>query len=99
MAMNTKDLGGPLLASVSRSFYLTIRILPAALRAPIGLAYLLARASDTIADTADATPAVRLKHLASFEQMIASGTTVGLADLQHEIRPTAPGEIELIAKL
>ena len=52
--MNTAELGGPLLKSVSRSFYLTIRILPARLQAPIGLAYLLARASDTIADTADA---------------------------------------------
>ena len=53
MAMNTNDLGGPLLASVSRSFYLSIRLLPRRLRAPIGLAYLLARASDTIADSAD----------------------------------------------
>ena len=50
--MTPRDLGGPLLASVSRSFYLTIRILPAKLRGPIGLAYLLARASDTIADSA-----------------------------------------------
>jgi farnesyl-diphosphate farnesyltransferase len=40
-----------LLKDVSRSFYLTLRILPAAIREPIGLAYLLARATDTIADT------------------------------------------------
>jgi phytoene/squalene synthetase len=37
--------------SVSRSFYLTIRFLPRPLREPVGLAYLLARATDTIADT------------------------------------------------
>ncbi len=97
--MKTADLAGPLLASVSRSFYLTIRILPAALRAPIGLAYLLARASDTIADTADADAAVRRKHLAALAEMIRTGTTAGLVDLQREIRPAAEGERELIEKL
>jgi len=38
------------LKGVSRSFYLTLRVLPKSLREPIGLAYLLARAADTIAD-------------------------------------------------
>ena len=40
-----------LLPAVSRSFYLSLRVLPAAVRKPIGIAYLLARTSDTIADT------------------------------------------------
>ena len=40
-----------LLRDVSRSFYLTLRVLPSAVREQIGLAYLLARAADTIADT------------------------------------------------
>jgi farnesyl-diphosphate farnesyltransferase len=40
-----------LLKQVSRSFYLTLRVLPRSLRTPISLAYLLARAADTIADT------------------------------------------------
>lgn len=40
-----------LLRQVSRSFYLTLRVLPAAIRPQIGLAYLLARSTDTIADT------------------------------------------------
>jgi farnesyl-diphosphate farnesyltransferase len=40
-----------LLKEVSRSFYLTLRILPGAIRPQIGIAYLLARATDTIADT------------------------------------------------
>ena len=97
--MKTADLAGPLLASVSRSFYLTIRILPAALRAPIGLAYLLARASDTIADSADADATARRKHLAAFAEMIRNGTTVGIGDLQREIRPAAAGERDLIEKL
>ncbi len=40
-----------LLRQVSRSFYLTLRVLPAQIRPQIGLAYLLARTTDTIADT------------------------------------------------
>ncbi|TCG04219.1 farnesyl-diphosphate farnesyltransferase [Paraburkholderia steynii] len=52
---------GPLLKGVSRSFYLTLRILPAGMRDPIGLAYLLARAADTIADTALIRPSSGLR--------------------------------------
>jgi farnesyl-diphosphate farnesyltransferase len=40
-----------LLRQVSRSFYLTLRILPRSIRSQLSLAYLLARASDTVADT------------------------------------------------
>jgi len=43
--------GTDLLRQVSRSFYLTLRVLPGAIRPQVGLAYLLARATDTIADT------------------------------------------------
>jgi farnesyl-diphosphate farnesyltransferase len=97
--MTTADLGGRLLASVSRSFYLSIRILPAALREPIGLAYLLARASDTIADSAAASTEVRLGHLAAFQRMTQSLSPAGLAELQRDIQPPDPGERELIAEL
>ena len=45
------DLLTHLLRDVSRSFYLTMRVLPASIRPQISLAYLLARATDTIADT------------------------------------------------
>ncbi|PRH07083.1 farnesyl-diphosphate farnesyltransferase [Burkholderia multivorans] len=47
---------GDLLKNVSRSFYLTLRVLPDGMREPVGLAYLLARAADTIADTALVVP-------------------------------------------
>ena len=47
---NTEELLGPILRDVSRSFYLTLRILPKS-RQSIGLLYLLARTTDTIADT------------------------------------------------
>lgn len=40
-----------LLRATSRSFYLTLRVLPRAIRPQIALAYLLARTADTIADT------------------------------------------------
>ncbi len=65
---------GAILASVSRSFYLTIRVLPAPVRRPIALAYLLARTSDTIADSAGIPAAERLEVLREFGRAIANGT-------------------------
>ena len=52
-ATSLSKLRGSLLARVSRSFYLSIRLLPKKLRDPVSLGYLLARASDTIADTTE----------------------------------------------
>jgi farnesyl-diphosphate farnesyltransferase len=52
-----------ILRSVSRSFYLSIRFLPAQLREPIALAYLLARTSDTVADTSQIPVTVRMETL------------------------------------
>lgn len=40
-----------LLQATSRTFYKTMRVLPSGIRPQIGLAYLLARTTDTIADT------------------------------------------------
>jgi farnesyl-diphosphate farnesyltransferase len=68
-----------LLKDVSRSFYLTLSILPAAVRPQIGLAYLLARTSDTIADTAIVPVEKRLEALAFFRERIA-GTNRTLLD-------------------
>ena len=58
------------LRRVSRAFYLTIRVLPGALRTPVGLAYLLARAADTIADARAAPPARRLDALRRFRHTL-----------------------------
>ena len=52
-----------LLQSVSRSFYLSIRFLPVQLREPIALAYLLARATDSVADTPGISVPVRIETL------------------------------------
>jgi farnesyl-diphosphate farnesyltransferase len=97
--MRTDDLGGQLLRSVSRSFYLTIRILPARLRPPIGLAYLLARASDTIADSADISPAERREHLSRFNALVQQGGRDGIEQIQARIRSEHAGENVLIAEL
>lgn len=48
-----------LLREVSRSFYLTIHHLPEPMRPAIAAGYLLARASDSVADTSTAAPAQR----------------------------------------
>ncbi len=61
--LETEGKKNVLLESVSRSFYLTIRALPKALRQPIRTAYLLARATDTIADTSSIPMLDRLRHL------------------------------------
>ncbi|MBB6147015.1 farnesyl-diphosphate farnesyltransferase [Silvibacterium bohemicum] len=61
---------GPLLKSVSRSFYLTLRVLPVGMRGPVGLAYLLARAADTIADTSLITPEKRMDLLLSLRSQV-----------------------------
>jgi farnesyl-diphosphate farnesyltransferase len=51
MTASSPDLLTHLLRDVSRSFYRTLRLVPARVRPQIGVAYLLARATDTIADT------------------------------------------------
>jgi farnesyl-diphosphate farnesyltransferase len=68
MAAIQDDLIGTLLRDVSRSFYLTLRILPGAIRPQISLAYLLARASDTIADTTALPRARRVAALKEFRR-------------------------------
>lgn len=64
------DLGNAVLKGVSRSFYLTIRLLPRLMREPVSVGYLLARASDTIADT-EAVPAeLRKECLSIFHEAL-----------------------------
>ena len=62
--MSTRShLQTTILRSVSRSFYLSIRFLPTQLREPIALAYLLARTTDTVADTTGISGAMRTETL------------------------------------
>jgi farnesyl-diphosphate farnesyltransferase len=60
-----------LLKATARSFYLTLRVLPPAVRPQISLAYLLARTTDTIADTEIVPLAQRLDSLANLRAHIA----------------------------
>lgn len=60
-----------LLKPVSRSFYISIRLLPKALREPVALGYLLARTSDTIADGNAVDVEKRIELLDCFARAIA----------------------------
>ena len=80
-----RELGGQLLASVSRSFYLTLKALPRELREPISLAYLLARTADTIADTASVPAQVRIECLNDFESLVQSSNDEVKARLSSRI--------------
>jgi farnesyl-diphosphate farnesyltransferase len=61
---------------------LTLRVLPAGMRDPIGLAYLLARAADTIADTSLIAPEQRLALLLSLRARV-NGAPDESAQLQR----------------
>jgi farnesyl-diphosphate farnesyltransferase len=67
-----------LLRATSRSFYLTLRVLPAAVRPQIGLAYLLARTTDTIADTEILPVTERLAALSKLRERILGQSSVPL---------------------
>lgn len=78
-----------LLKAVSRSFYLTLRMLPGSVRPQIGVAYLLARTTDTIADTELVPVGGRLAALNDYRERILGERTepVGfgaLADAQPQ---------------
>jgi len=81
-----------LLRGVSRSFYLSIRLLPAPLRRPIAVAYLLARAADTLADTADLPAGERRAHLETWAEAVdgrvlaraVAGLSAAFAPLQQD---------------
>jgi farnesyl-diphosphate farnesyltransferase len=76
MAFRSKQKLDSLLRDVSRSFYLTLRVLPSAIRPQISLAYLLARTSDTIADTELVLLDQRLAALESLRGRIAGENSV-----------------------
>lgn len=71
-----RDLETEVLKGVSRSFYLTLRLLPAPMRPAASLGYLLARTSDTIADTAAVPVDERLAALEGFGAAVAGENRV-----------------------
>ncbi|MDH5257366.1 MAG: squalene/phytoene synthase family protein [Gammaproteobacteria bacterium] len=90
------------LKTVSRSFYLSIRILPSAMREPVSIAYLLARAADSIADTAMLDHNKRLEYLLNFKHLLVDSNLKQkqLQDLQSVVSNIEhAGERELLSQL
>jgi farnesyl-diphosphate farnesyltransferase len=98
MAESPKQLLGSLLQDVSRSFYLTLRVLPAKIRSQIGLAYLLARTTDTIADTELIAPEKRLEALKHFRERILGQSQVALDFTELAQHQGTPAERILLEK-
>lgn len=90
-----------ILKHVSRSFYLSLKILPQSLRCPIGLAYLFARAADTIADTSLISPEERLRYLEQFRSLFQTHDAAALSDIGAALigPQQIPAEQELLASL
>lgn len=65
------DSGKQVLKGVSRSFYLSLRMLPRPMRRAASLGYLLARASDTLADSVTMATETRLEVLENFRRAVA----------------------------
>lgn len=96
------EVPAALLAAVSRSFYLSLRFLPRPVRGPLSLAYLLARATDTVADAARAPLALRLEALDAFEAALQPDAQDGLgvvASLLARLDCTHPGEARLLVEI
>ena len=82
---------GPVLKGTSRAFYLTLRILPGNLRTPVGLAYLLARTADTIADTKTTSAQDRLAALLDFRRQVDGPGDLGeIEALARSVRVESP---------
>jgi farnesyl-diphosphate farnesyltransferase len=94
MSTTQAELIGPLLRDVSRSFYLTLRVLPSEIRPQVSLAYLLARATDTIADT-KAVP--RAKRVFALQQLQNLSHVPELGTIAAQ--QTSAGEKQLLERL
>src|SRR5215510_6259461 len=90
-----------ILPQVSRSFYLSLRVLPQSVRQPIGLAYLFCRAADTIADTALLPRDLRLSYLGQYRAAFGETGPVAVTDLQQHlaVQQHNPAERQLLARL
>jgi farnesyl-diphosphate farnesyltransferase len=102
MSQTRDELRGPVLRSVSRSFYLSLRLLPKTLRDPLSLAYLLARATDSLADTADAPVGIRAEALRNLAAAIQGSLPLqAIIPLRESFTPLQRNEAEraLIARL
>ncbi len=88
-----------LLKETSRSFYLTLRVLPRKVRPQIGLAYLLARTTDTIADTELVPVEQRLTALQNLRDRILGNRAVPLNFGELARQQGSPAERVLLEKV
>ena len=88
-----------LLRATSRSFYLTLRLLPAAIRPQISLAYLLARTTDTIADTQLVPPAERLQKLRLLRERILGNASAPPDLVELARHQNSPAEWSLLQRV
>jgi farnesyl-diphosphate farnesyltransferase len=91
----SEELLTSLLRDVSRSFYLTLRVVPRAVRRQIGVAYLLARTTDTIADTEIVPVESRLDALSALRQRILGRPGGTLAFSQWRQPSDSPEQVLL----
>jgi farnesyl-diphosphate farnesyltransferase len=99
MAHTPDELLTDLLRDVSRSFYLTLRVLPRSVRPQIGLAYLLARTTDTIADTGIVSVERRLASLQSLRERILGLSEARLDFGALACEQASPSERVLLEKI
>lgn len=99
MALTSHELLGSLLREVSRSFYLTLRVLPRSIRPQIGMAYLLARATDTIADTRLVDVQKRLEALDALRGRVLGSHTAGVDFGRLAEQQGTPGERALLSNI
>jgi farnesyl-diphosphate farnesyltransferase len=88
-----------LLKATSRSFYLTLRVLPSAVRPQIGLAYLLARTTDTIADTEILPVAQRLAALEKLRGRILGQSSAPMDFGELAVKQGSPAEKLLLERI
>ena len=88
-----------LLKRVSRSFYLTVRVLPREMRRPIGAAYLLARAADIIADTRAVHSPGRLEVLRTLRNSIEQGSGFGAVEVSMMSAQASIDERDLLGEV
>jgi farnesyl-diphosphate farnesyltransferase len=88
-----------LLKQVSRSFYLTMRVLPVAIRPQISVAYLLARTTDTVADTQIVPLTERLQALQTLRERILGASTVPLNFGELARHQSSPAEWSLLQRI
>ena len=99
MSAVQKESLNDLLRATSRSFYLTLRVLPAAVRLQIGLAYLLARTTDTIADTEILPVGERLAALQKLRERILGQSSAPLDFNDLARQQASPAEAVLLEKV